>query len=197
MLILFQLLLQLLPQLLLQLLPQLLLQLPQTYHRGQKYGVAGPCKATLLVAILSAVVCLPKHPHPVVYRGRWQSGWSRRRLWWIYPLGTAMRSWFELQTWPVADAGGQCEPASPDALPDIRNSIPVSLAPAQVKSPIQQHPQRVVKRTAGYDHDTSPSPPAQEVQLPVSSTATAGINYGVSTASSTTAYQCLHLPLQV
>ncbi|KAH6582505.1 hypothetical protein BASA60_001903 [Batrachochytrium salamandrivorans] len=89
---------------------------------------------------------------------------------------------------PVADAGGQCEPASPDALPDIPQQHPSVLSTSSSEVSNTATSPASSETTAGYDHDTSPSPPAQEVQLPVSSTATAGINYGASTASSTTAY---------
>ncbi|KAJ1343616.1 hypothetical protein BSLG_001885 [Batrachochytrium salamandrivorans] len=87
----------------------------------------------------------------------------------------------------VAD-GKVCEPASPDALPDIPQQHPSVLSTSSSEVSNTATSPASSETTAGYDHDTSPSPPAQEVQLPVSSTATAGINYGASTASSTTAY---------
>ncbi|KAJ1328281.1 hypothetical protein BSLG_010412 [Batrachochytrium salamandrivorans] len=61
---------------------------------------------------------------------------------------------------PVADAGGQCQLASPDALPDILQHHPSVLSTSSTK----------------------------KVRPPVSSTAAAGIHYGVEDSTSTTAY---------
>ncbi|KAH9267617.1 hypothetical protein BSLG_001951 [Batrachochytrium salamandrivorans] len=158
---------------------------------SQKYGVAGPCtsdascESDLICGRLpsqaptSSGVCIVADGK-VVGLGDGCGGFTRSAP----QCGAGL----SCKLGPVADAGGQCEPASPDALPDIPQQHPSVLSTSSSEVSNTATSPASSETTAGYDHDTSPSPPAQEVQLPVSSTATAGINYGVSTASSTTAY---------
>ncbi|KAH6571626.1 hypothetical protein BASA62_003798 [Batrachochytrium salamandrivorans] len=149
---------------------------------SQKYGVAGPCtsdascESDLICGRLpsqaptSSGVCIVADGK-VVGLGDGCGGFTRSAP----QCGAGL----SCKLGPVADAGGQCEPASPDALPDIPQQHPSVLSTSSSEVSNTATSPASSETTAGYDHDTSPSPPAQEVQLPVSSTATAGINYGV------------------
>ncbi|KAJ1327077.1 hypothetical protein BSLG_010424 [Batrachochytrium salamandrivorans] len=109
------------------------------------------------------------------------------------PLGTAMRSWFGLQSLAQLRMQGPMSAASLDALPDILHIIPVSLL--QLIEVSIQHPQQVVSEQLEYNPITLALTPSARSAAPCVSTAAAGI-YSVKPNSSTLYLSMHHLPLQ-